>query len=311
MTTNNDNSEVVNSNEEDGNVVLIDSSAKAANDTPTKEEREKYKQEQQERISKYVSGGTDLAGNKIKKVYSRGDEYVIYEVANLPPHESMLVFIDTIIEENTSLIERYHSSKEHFDKFISNCYKYNCPSIYKKRAASVMSATILGKNDPKVDNFASINTDIKNDYENIMLGRNLYQAGAISLSLLFMMIAFIIYLNRDAPSIISNHFVPVIIYAATFASIGGFISVSLKIKSLHTDRELNKKVYFFYGAERILLSMLAGVLVYFMVKGNIIFGFMNTNSDISFSIYVICALSGFSETLIPNTLRNLEAKAES
>ena len=56
--------------------------------------------------------------------------------------------------------------------------------------------------------------------------------------------------------------------------------------------------------------MMAGVLVYFMLKGNIIFGFMNNSSDISFSIYVICALSGFSETLIPNTLRNLETKSE-
>ncbi len=311
MTTNQNNPEqTAATDSEINNVVPIDNSAEAANTPQTKEERQKYKEEQQERMSRYVAGGTDLGGNKIKKVFSRGDEYVIYEVSNLPPHEAMLVIIDTIIEEDTTLIERYHSSKEHFDRFISNCYKYNCPSIYKKRAASVMSATILGKNDPKIDNFASINTDIKNDYENIMLGRNLYQAGAISLSLLFVAVAFIIYLCRDLPSIINNHFIPVVIYAATFASIGGFISVSLKIKTLHTDRELNKKVYFFYGAERILLSMFAGVLVYFMVKGNIIFGFMNTNSDISFSIYVICALSGFSETLIPNTLRNLESKAE-
>lgn len=306
MTTHSNTPEVV----EQDNIVPMDAMNDSINPPPTKEERDAYKKKQQERIGKYIVGGTDLGGNTISKVYSRGDEYVIYEVANLPPHESMLVYIDSIYEEDESKIDRYHASKEHFDEFIAHCYKYNCSSIYKKRAATVMSATILGKNDLNKNNFTAINKDIKIDYENTMLGRNLYQSGAISLALLFIALAVIVYLARDTNFIITNHFIPVVLYAASFASIGGFISVSLKIKSLHTDRELKKKTYFFYGAERILLSMMAGVLVYFMLKGNIIFGFMNNSSDISFSIYVICALSGFSETLIPNTLRNLETKSE-
>lgn len=180
----------------------------------------------------------------------------------------------------------------------------------KKEQQQLCQQQYLEKNDINKNNFAAINRDIKNDYENTMLGRNLYQSGAITLALIFIILALITYLARDSNFIKANHFIPVVLYAASFASIGGFISVSLKIKSLHTDRELKKKTYFFYGAERILLSMMAGVLVYFMLKGNIIFGFMNNSSDISFSIYVICALSGFSETLIPNTLRNLETKSE-
>lgn len=286
----------------------LDTSIEPKNETPTREEREAYKKEQIERMGKYIVGGTDLPGNLITKIYSRGDEYVIYEIANAPEHESMLVYIDSIIEEDDRLIGKYHDAKEHFDEFISHCQRYNCSSIYKKRAATVLSATLLGKNTSTNNNFKKINEDIKKDYDNTMQGRNLYQMGAISLSIIFIVSAFIIYLNRDTDFMTKNHFIPILIYAASFASLGGFISVSLKIKSLHTDRELLKKIYFLYGAERILFSITAGILVYFMLKGNIIFGFLNDNSDVSFSIYVICALAGFSETLIPNTLRNLETK---
>ena len=159
MTTNTNTPEAA----EQDNIVPMDAMNDPINPPPTKKERDEYKKKQQERIGKYVVGGTDLGGNTISKIYSRGDEYVIYEVANLPPHESMLVFIDSIIEEDDSKIDRYHASKEHFDEFISHCYKYNCSSIYKKRAATVMSATILGKNDINKNNFAAINRDIKND----------------------------------------------------------------------------------------------------------------------------------------------------
>jgi hypothetical protein len=274
------------------------------------EEREKYKKEQQERIAKYVVGGRDLGGNLIIKTYSRGDEYVIYEIADVPPHESMLVYIDSIIEEDESMIDRYHAAKENFDEFISHCYKYNCSSIYKKRAATVLSAIILDKNKDDKNHFQKINEDIVKDYENTTKGRNLYQLGAVSLSLTFITLATIIYLLRDWSFMSENHYISVVIYAAAFASMGGFISVSLKIKTLHTDRELNDRIYFLYGSERILFSIIAGILVYFMLKGNLIFGFLNNTSDISFSTYIICALSGFSETLIPNTLRNLETKSE-
>ena len=270
---------------------------------------EKYKEEQKKRIAQYVTGGIDIGGNKIEKIYSRGDEYVIYEVSNLPPHESMLVYIDSINEDDMSMIARYHLAKESFDSFISHCYKYNCSSIYKKRAATVMSAVMLGINTEPKKSFDTINNDIKYDYDNTVTGRNLYQFGAITLSIIIIFLAMLTYLNRESDFIKSNHFISIVLYAASFASMGGFISVSLKIRALHTDRELKKRTYFFYGAERILFSVIAGVLVYFMLKGNIIFGFLNTNSDISFSLYVVCALSGFSETLIPNTLRNLETKA--
>lgn len=251
-----------------------------------------------------------MAGNTITKVYSRGDEYVIYEIANHPPHESMRVIIDSTIEEDLTKIHLFQDCKVYFDEFISTCYKYNCSSIYKKRAATILSSVILGRVNLSSNPFQTIITEIESDYNNTMFGRNIYQLGAITLSLITIVASIIAYLCRESEFSKQNHFLTIVFYVAAFASMGGFISVSLKIKSLHTDRELNWWNYFFYGAERILFSIIAGVLVFFMFKGNMIFGFLNTNSDISFSLYVICALSGFSETLIPNTLRNLESKSD-
>lgn len=285
----------------------------ASNDPVQKlplEKNELYKKAQRERIANYQLGNLDLGGNKISKIYSRGDEYIIYEIADHPPHESMRIVIDSEIENDNSKIFRFQDCKIYFDEFISTCYKYDCSSIYKKRAATILLSVILGRMKLNENPFKNIITEIKSDYENNMKGRNLYQLGAVSLSLVVISLSILSYLFRETTFLKSNHFISIILYVAAFSSMGGFISVSLKIKGLQTDRELKKKEYFFYGAERILFSIIAGVLVYFMFKGNIIFGFLNTSSDISFSLYVVCALSGFSETLIPNTLRNLESKSE-
>lgn len=298
------------SNDAEENVISIDTAIEHDDLQKAKERAEKYEKWQQERIEHFTVGASDYAGNIISRVYSRFDEFIIYELQDIPTHESLRVFIQSKDEYDESKIILFQQCKPHFDEFIANCYRYNCASIYRKRAATVLSSILLGILNPTEDNFKKINDDIKLDYTNTMLGRNYYQLGAITLSIITIILSATIYLTRTTDFITHNHFIPVVFYAAAFASMGGFISVSLKIKSLHTDRELNKSNYFLYGAERILFSIIAGILVYFMLKGNLIFGFLNTDSDISFSIYVICALSGFSETLIPNTLRNLETKSE-
>jgi hypothetical protein len=271
-----------------------------------------YEEKHQKRMSSFKVGQTDPTGNKIIKIYSIGDEYVIYEIDDHPKHESMRVYIDSIIEHDMTKIYLFQKCKIHFDEFISTCYKYDCESIYKKRAATILSSVILDKADLSENPFKKIIDEIKSDYKNSMSGRNTYQCGAILLSLLVITFSIVAYLSRGTLFLKENHFVPIILYVSAFASMGGFISVSLKIKSLHTDRDLSRWVYFLYGSERILFSIIAGILVFFMFKGNMIFGFLNNNnSDISFSLYIVCALSGFSENLIPNALKNLESNSES
>ncbi|HHN9233518.1 hypothetical protein [Escherichia coli] len=275
-----------------------------------KERAKQYEKEQKEKLEQYIVGSTDYAGNKITRIYARGDEFVIYETHDVPIHESLRVYIQSKDENDESIVMRFQKSKQHFDEFIAHCYRYNCSSIYRKRAATILSSILLGINDPIKNNFQKINEDIKNDYKNMITGRNYYQLGAIFFTLAMLILSMIIYISRSTEFIANNYFIPVIVYAATFASMGGFISVSLKIRTLQTDKELQKKTYFLYGVERILFSVIAGIIVYFMLKGNLVFGFLNVTSDISFTTYVICTLSGFSETLIPNTLRNLEQKSE-
>lgn len=299
----------VNSND-NANVISIENSNEVDNTKKIKEQAEQYLKYQKEKLEQHVVGARDYAGNEISRIYSRGDEFVIYETHDVPSHESLRVYIQSKDEYDDTIVTRFQKNKPHLDEFTAHCYKYNCPSIYRKRAATILSSILLGVHDPLTNNFNKINADIINDYKNMMTGRNLYQLGSIVFTIAMVFLSAVIYVSRNMDFITNNQFIPILAYAATFASMGGFISVSLKIKSLQTDKDLNKKTYFFYGAERIMFSIIAGVLTYFMLKGNLIFGFLNSTPDISFSIYVICALSGFSETLIPNTLRNLERKSE-
>lgn len=291
-------------------IINIEMNNETSKTQKTKERAEQYEIYQKEKLEKYVIGATDYAGNKISRIYSRGDEFVIYETQDVPSHESLRVYIQSKDEYDKTIVERFHKNKPHLDEFTAHCYKYNCSSVYRKRAATILSSILLGIHDPLKNNFEKINIDIINDYKNMMTGRNLYQLGSIFTTITMVFLSFVIYISRNNDFLITNQFIPILVYAATFASMGGFISVSLKIKSLQTDRDLDKKTYFLYGVERIMFSIIAGVLIYFMLKGNLIFGFLNSTPDISLSTYVICALSGFSETLIPNALRNLERKSE-
>ncbi|TRW95149.1 hypothetical protein [Candidatus Methylobacter oryzae] len=48
--------------------------------TEEQKEQEDYKKETKEKMAKFVVGGTDTVGNIIKRIFSKGDEFVIYDI---------------------------------------------------------------------------------------------------------------------------------------------------------------------------------------------------------------------------------------
>jgi len=43
-------------------------------------ELQDYKMKTKEKMAKYVIGGKDTIGNPIKRIFNKGDEFVIYEI---------------------------------------------------------------------------------------------------------------------------------------------------------------------------------------------------------------------------------------
>jgi hypothetical protein len=93
---------------------------------------------------------------------------------------------------------------------------------------------------------------------------------------------------------------------ATAGSIGGFLSISLRIKVLITEVFEDRLLNFLSSVIRMMFAMLAGIVTFILVKSNIIFGFL---ADLEVNFYIILVLSvasGFFEQKVPELLSRLE-----
>ncbi|EOW9239617.1 hypothetical protein ACOA56_003508 [Vibrio cholerae] len=280
---------------------------KQENSNLSKEEL--YKKDQRARLDKYLIGEKDHMGYTISKIYARGDEYVIYEVKEASDIESLKVIIDTEIETNKEPIDNFQKVKDKFDKLKSVMYKSGSDASYKQRAASALVTGIVGNIDESKSLFEAIENDALEEYKNKIYGRLFYLLGAIILTVIFVCISLGVYFFRNADIIKNNTQFAHIMYSVTFACFGGFFSVSLKAKEVFTQRALGYWMFAVYGAERLIISIIAGIAAYTLVSSGLLFSAFQNNSSNIFPVLALCFVSGFSETLIPNSLNKLEKKA--
>jgi hypothetical protein len=273
------------------------------------EVNEKYKLEQRARLGKMVVGGKDSSGNTISNVYSRGDEYIIYEISGVSEPESFRVLIDTEIESDPNdLIPRFEAIKGELVDFRSILYKGVHDKSVKHRAANAVSTAIRGDLNKAREIFAKITEQVTKEYRSILLGRLLYLSGAISFLSAALLVSLAMYYFRETRFV--NHILTLkeMIYAATFSGCGGLLSVSISFQEIQFERELRSYSYYAYGAQRIMLAGLCGIFTYILIKSGILFSFLLKSDNPFITLMTLCAAAGFSETLIPNALRNLENK---
>ena len=93
--------------------------------------------------------------------------------------------------------------------------------------------------------------------------------------------------------------------AMTYASIGGFLSVASTLKSIQIDSSDFGWFQFFYGAIRIIISMLSGLALYILIRSELVLPQLNYQENI-FIIYILAIIAGFSESFLPNLLKKVE-----
>ncbi|HIF9127761.1 TPA: hypothetical protein ACX6PG_000043 [Photobacterium damselae] len=267
---------------------------------------ELYKKAQRARLAKYLIGEKDGMGYTINKVYARGDEYVIYEAKELSDIESLKVVIDTEIENNREPIDNFSKVKDKFDKLKSVMYKSGMDASYKQRAASALVTGIMGNIDESKNLFKAIEDDALEEYKNKIYGRLFYLLGALVLTMFFVAISLGVYFFRYEDFIKDNIHFAHVMYGITFACFGGLFSVSLKAKEVYAQRAIGYWMFAVYGAERLIISIISGIAAYTLVSSGLLFSVFQNNSSSIFSLLTLCFVSGFSETLIPNSLNKLE-----
>jgi len=98
-----------------------------------------------------------------------------------------------------------------------------------------------------------------------------------------------------------------LVSVATCGSIGSFISVALNLKNLEIDPDAPAMISVISGVSRIMIGMIGAVLVYFLIRADILLGIISQSNSV-FAILAISVVAGFSETLVPNILRKMESQ---
>lgn len=272
----------------------------------TPEEKEKLRIET---ISKLSIGGTDRSGRSISNIYVKADEFVIYSTDANGAIEDIAIYIDAEDpDEEIKIINNFQQVKGDFDKLkaISN----HCSNqSYSARASHALSVAIYGDPDKARNILKEIFNNIEDEYKEKVIGKLIYISGAFLVTISMGCLSLYLYLIQPIFIVIERQAIYELILVCSLATMGGLISVSKNLNKINVDKGLGKLPYFVYGIERNIFSIVGGIFIFLLMKSNLLFGFVSSLDNHLYGYLVFGFLAGFSETLIPNALKNLEKRA--
>ncbi len=261
-----------------------------------------------EKLKNISIGNIDPSGRKVYDVYARSGEFVIYSVQESGTIQGIAVIIEEENPDNLEPTNNFQEIKGEFDKLKSASYKAMDKS-YTARVAHALSVAILNGPEKAKTLLNEIHLDIENAYKELVFGKLLYITGAFLIAMLFSMLSIYLYFAQPEMIVQERATLYHLMLVSSMATLGGLISISRSINKISIDKGLGKWPYFVYGIERNIFSILGGVFIFFLIKSNLLFGFINSLENPLYGFMTFGFLSGFSETLIPNTLKNLEKSA--
>ena len=266
---------------------------------------DEYKEKQRERMRGYLVGAKDNIGNTITQIFSKTDEYLVYEIKSKALSDSIKVLIDTEVETNSIPLDNFALVREKYITLKGLLYKVVDDTSIKARIAHILSHAITGFTAEANTQFDRLIEEIETEYRNQYKNRIKYLLTTmiiITVGIIFSIITYSYKLFNDLPLI--RHF----IFISTAASIGGFISITRRLKDTVFEKGVSQYLYIFYAFERMLIAVVAGIIIYFAIQCNLIFGIIKEISKPIFGYLVFAVVAGFSETLLPNLLIKLEKK---
>lgn len=269
------------------------------------EEEKKYKEEQRKRLASFIVGAKDSKGEIITKIFSNADEYVIYEIKTNNISDSIKVQIDTETEEDKKgLINNFNKVRAKYSEIKGLLYKVVDDTSLKVRIGHILSHAIAGNPDDANNQFEKLKGEINTYYKEQFKKRMTYLITSIILTSITILFSV---LNYYFDWFGNHNYINELIYVCSAASIGGFISISRRLRETIFEKDVSF-LYIVYTFERNFISILAGVIIYFAIKCDLIFGVTSKMSNPILGYIIFAVVAGFSETLVPNLLINIENK---
>ena len=280
-------------------------------------ENSKYKEEQKLRMDSFVVGQNDPSGKKIKEIYARGDEYVVYLVDD----ESVFVHIDTVYQEDIrGTMARYQRIIPDAFKYKIIKYKAENIDVYHSTFALAISIALgydhtedVNAIDKKVRQAKEILSraieQYDENYAERLKGKFFYFLVCFGYASLFILISTIVYFSRETNIIKLNIQWFQIFGCGSFALIGGLISTIIKLPDLRFEKGISARFYAIYAFERMILAFFCGSIVWILAKSNIVFGFLqNTDYWLMLATSVI---AGFTEMFVPELIIKTQGNMKS
>ena len=243
---------------------------------------------------------------EITKVLVEASEYFIYEINTPNISDSLRTYIHTEEEEDKNgILEHYNKIRSCISDAKRDMYKALDPVVYKGRVAHLISQALNGDPNEAKTQFAKLVEEVNKEYRDQFENRVRYVLTALLAVFVCIGLSITIYTTNILDIKNLHQF----IYIATAGSIGGFVSVSRRLKDTVFERDVWSGIFVFYAIERIVVAIFASIVVFFAIKCNLAFGFFNNKNQNPLYGYIVFSLvAGFSETFLPNLLIKLENK---
>jgi hypothetical protein len=239
-------------------------------------------------------GSLDAYGNKILRIFhDLPEKYVIFETDKL----------EINIQGDTSALVGKIKIHELMAK-ISD-YRVNVPSI-RKRYNSPQAHALRLALDGDDNGCERALQGILESIPRYLTRRS--QLTYVLGSVILLFAALVLYGVSWKFGLI-NAFGVRIYTSIVFAAMGGVMSVAIGLRKLELDLHESLEVNAFYGALRVFIAMIAGVIMLFLIESKIALSFLQDPAASPNGYSIAAFLSGFSEMLVPNLMKKMDEKA--
>jgi hypothetical protein len=128
-------------------------------------------------------------------------------------------------------------------------------------------------------------------------------------ALLALLVMLVVWLNRVA---LEQWFSPQIVetvYGAGLGALGAFMSLLMRSAKIKVAAGAGRAIHYVEALSRVAIGAVGAVLVVLAVRANLLLGIANSAGGDSSLLYLLCLVSGVSESLMPGLIAQVEAAA--
>jgi hypothetical protein len=266
------------------------------------EKRLEFRKAREQYLKSVVIGIADSTGYVVTNMLSRSDEFVIYEVQSPAGVYSMRIDIQSLVEEDDLLVNRWAEVAREYYITKRVLFKVNDSSVRERIANIIGRALSTGYSSEAVEDLQELQRQINSIYNEKIQNSLQYLGTIITITLGFVVGSVFVY--KDG-YFAGQQNLRLLIFATTSGCMGGFFSVSMRLRQMTFEREIPAVTYLLYGFERMVVSVCGAVIALLAIKSGIVFEAARTSL---YACLLVSVAAGFSETLIPNLLVKVETE---